>query len=168
MQNKVICNHDLSWSRKTTHKNWSIPFLAREITKRSKDVFIKVSKKRWWNFLSQCNHGASDSTYSLSRIKNISYHNHRYTSTTSTTLHYIGLYWEKPLIRTFAVTKLPSHYLLVAYRMFWMFVIHFKKTFETTECSFHWSRNLQCCKTASATLLVLNECAVGWITISVA
>ena len=44
-------------------------------------------------------------------------------------IHYIQIFvWEKFLFCTFTVTKLASDYLLAAYHMFLMFVIHFRKT----------------------------------------
>ena len=86
--------------------------------------------------------------------------------------------------------KIPFLYLYCHQTSYWLFagslshvldVCHsFKEDTspETAQWSFHWSRNLQCCKTASATLASWlpepghhvgpNECAVGWITISVA
>ena len=96
-------------------------------------------------------------------------------------IHYIQIFvWEKSLFCTFTVTKLASDYLLAAYHMFLMFVIHLRKTRHLKQLSglsievgiynvaklqvLLWRLGFQ----SQGTMLVLNECAVGWITISVA
>ena len=71
------------------------------------------------------------------------------------------------------VTKLASDYLLAAYHMFLMFVIHFRKTHHLKQLSvftlkqeFTKVQNCKCYFGVLASMLVLNQGAVGWRMIS--
>ena len=51
-------------------------------------------------------------------------------------VHYMQIFvWEKSLFCTFTVTKLAPDYLLEAYHMLLMFVIHFRKTSHLKQLS---------------------------------